>query len=331
MQKLFKCEYGSRLYGTNTPTSDLDIKIVYLPELNDLLLGNRVGNNCKKTNTQENTKNTSEDIDIEFIPLQSFANDFFSGQTYALELAYAIDYTEANQEIFNPLFVKFCHELRENFLTSNIEAMMGYSVSQANLYSDKGKRLNALNEVLEVINQFPQDIRMEYLASDLKDKIAPVIEKYPEYVAITEYAINNEGDLRLCLIVLEKTLPYSNTFKINLNPLLGMLKKYGSRVKEASVNNADWKALLHANRIVSEGIQLFQTKKLVFPLSNEQRAFLKNIKAGNVNREQITTDLNFKLEYLKDLSMAGIFPERTPELNEKFQEFLIGYLRKFYL
>ena len=39
MQKLFTCQYGSRLYGTQTPTSDLDLKHVFLPALNDLLVG----------------------------------------------------------------------------------------------------------------------------------------------------------------------------------------------------------------------------------------------------------------------------------------------------
>ena len=51
MQKLFSTLYGSRLYGTQTPTSDLDLKHIVLPPLDRLLLGRGVENKVKKTNT----------------------------------------------------------------------------------------------------------------------------------------------------------------------------------------------------------------------------------------------------------------------------------------
>jgi RNA repair pathway DNA polymerase beta family len=86
---LFSCQYGSRLYGTQTPTSDLDLKHVYLPALNDLLVGKQLANKVKKTNTKMNTRNGADDVDEEFLPVQVFARDFMMGQTYALELAFA--------------------------------------------------------------------------------------------------------------------------------------------------------------------------------------------------------------------------------------------------
>ena len=39
---LFKILSGSRLYGTNTKSSDFDYKVVILPELNGLLLGDKI-------------------------------------------------------------------------------------------------------------------------------------------------------------------------------------------------------------------------------------------------------------------------------------------------
>src|ERR1035438_5626454 len=129
MEKLFTTQYGSKLYGTNTPSSDVDLKHVILPNLNDLLVGKKVQNIVKKTNTEKNTRNSSEDVDEEFIPVQVFAHDFLDGQTYALELAYAVEFTEAGQILHDPLFRGFCRELRNQFLTSNMSALIGYSVN----------------------------------------------------------------------------------------------------------------------------------------------------------------------------------------------------------
>ena len=36
---ILKIKFGSHLYGTNTPESDLGIKGVYLPSAHDILLG----------------------------------------------------------------------------------------------------------------------------------------------------------------------------------------------------------------------------------------------------------------------------------------------------
>jgi predicted nucleotidyltransferase len=38
MELLVEMRYGSHLYGTDTPQSDIDLKSVYLPEARDILL-----------------------------------------------------------------------------------------------------------------------------------------------------------------------------------------------------------------------------------------------------------------------------------------------------
>ena len=38
-EKLFECVHGSHLYGLNTPESDIDYKGVFMPSIDELLLG----------------------------------------------------------------------------------------------------------------------------------------------------------------------------------------------------------------------------------------------------------------------------------------------------
>src|SRR3954469_21639760 len=85
--ELFSVQFGSRLYGTQTPTSDLDMKVVVLPPIDEVLYGTKLVNKVKQTRTGPG-KNTADDIDLEEIPLQIFAKDFLGGQTYALEIAF---------------------------------------------------------------------------------------------------------------------------------------------------------------------------------------------------------------------------------------------------
>ena len=86
---LYSTIFGSHLYGTNLTTSDYDYKHIVLPDLNDMLIGKPLKNVVKQTNT--NGKNSNQDIDNEYIPIQIYARHFLEGQIYALEIAFSVN------------------------------------------------------------------------------------------------------------------------------------------------------------------------------------------------------------------------------------------------
>jgi hypothetical protein len=364
--------FGSRLYGTQTPTSDIDWKHIVLPDLNHLLLAKSVDNKVKKTNTEKNVRNSADDVDEEFIPLQVFANHFVEGQTYALELAFAIDGTHAGQQFwgFDPhdfsssqlefdrdhhLFRIFVLELRTKFLTSNIKAMMGYVVNQASLYSFKGERLNATRELVSLIQGWldkmegnRSDAIMNLTLNDLisiddeqysekqrvwqKEKRAQIDalqEKYPKYFRVDVYDIGG-GRMKPCLVILEKTLPYTNSIEQTLKVLNALEGKYGARADQASVANVDWKATMHALRIVDEGLQLLEKRELSFPFNQHYVDRLLSIKRGEVPIEQVTEELSMKLDRLKDLAMSTDLPECNEAFKKEFEDWLVEWLFEFY-
>lgn len=352
MKKLFSCLYGSRLYGTQTPTSDLDLKHVYLPELNDMLLGKQLSNKVKKTNTVKNTRNSADDVDEEFIPVQVFARDFMMGQTYALELAFAVDGTHAEQRLycysemfgfddesyrwfqttgdiaFLP-FYRFVRELRGMFLTSNIKALMGYAVNQASLYSFKGERLNAAREVLEILKELEladETARLGAHAEDARWKSLAV--KYPKYFKVTEYDIG-DGQMRPCFTLLEKTLPFTNDIRMSYKVVKNLVDKYGTRADAASADNVDWKATMHALRIVDEGLQLLEHQVMLFPFEQAYVDRLLSIKRGEVPLEEVKAELDEKLERLKTLEHDHLMPT-SRERTEEFEAWLAGWMHQFY-
>src|ERR1035437_5203403 len=302
MQKLFTTLYGSGLYGTKTPTSDRDLKHIVLSPLNDLLLGKKIDNKVKKTNTEKNVRNGVDDVDEEFITLQTFARHFIEGQTYAIELAFAIDGNHAEQTFYDPrgivkmyktghgksaiakpmvtindfapydnltgdrvetpFIIEFIRELREKFLTSNIKAMMGYVVNKASLYSFKGERLNVTREALAIFTSAANCFVGVKVGDILHEdpwfalKTAELAAKYPKYFKKTEYDRDGSGVMGPCFMILEKVIPFTDRIEHSLRVITTIEKKYGSRAEQASESNVDWKATMHALRIVDEGLQI---------------------------------------------------------------------------
>jgi len=378
---LFSTLYGSRLYGTQTPTSDLDLKHIVLPDLETLLLGRKVENKCKHTNNEANVRNSVDDVDEEFIPLQIFARHFVEGQTYAIELAFAIDGAHANQTIFDnrgkvglystghgkntktslktaiycrnfedydyetPLIVEFVHELRTKFLTSNIKAMMGYVVNQASLYSFKGERLNATRELQDILHQITttetlkfqageehddvDELRISEIEATYKDMFVKLAAKYPKYFRKDLYDVGG-GVMRPCFVILEKTLPFTNTILQTRKVLHALVSKYGSRADQASESNVDWKATMHAMRIVDEGLELLENHTLTFPFKQDYVDHLLSMKRGELPLDPIKDELSAKLDRLKDLEKTTTLPAADEEFMKTFDVWLTKWLRKFY-
>ena len=349
---LFSCLYGSALFGTRTPTSDRDEKTIVLPALEDLLLGKQVKNKVKNTNKEKNVRNSADDVDQEFIPLQIFAQDFMAGQTYALELAFAVEGNHAEQKLLGmgtttyiengkphrPMFVAFVQELREKFLTSNIKAMMGYVVNQASLYSFKGERLNAVKDfelaLHRLLGMFQTDQHL-YRLSECREleRFNELIEvlkvKHAKYFREELYDIGN-GEMRPSFKLLEKTFPFTSTVEHTLGVVTKLREKYGSRAEQASETNVDWKATMHALRIVDEGLLLLREHRLEFPFSPSYVARLLAIKRGEEPLDPLREELSDKLSLLKDLEKLTTLPAQTPEMDVEFEAWLLGWLKMFY-
>lgn len=349
MQKLFTCLYGSRLYGTQTPTSDLDVKHVYLPDLNEMLVGKPLANKVKKTNTEKNTRNGADDVDEEFLPVQVFARDFMMGQTYALELAFAVDGTHAQQEFFAPSdlfdmnrgdlswvpFYRFVRELRTKFLTSNVKALMGYAVNQASLYSFKGERLNVVREVKALLRMTSSAFAGVKLGDCmLEDKqfaqmMRATAAKYPKYFQETLYDVG-DGRMKPCFTLLEKTLPFTDQASHSLRVVEALENRYGTRADSASVDNVDWKATMHALRVVDEGLQLLEKGTVQFPFQPQYVERLLSVKRGEVPLDEVKEELNQKLDRLKTLEETTGLPKLTQEMKEEFESWLAQWMRRFY-
>lgn len=277
---LYVTEFGSILYGTNSATSDIDYKGIFLPYEHDMLLG-KPAKNIQYTTGNQHSRNTEDDIDISLWSLQYFMELIGKGDTHAIDLLFSM-YSSHNNKYFDKDFMDcmMLYDPKELIDIKNSKSYVSYAYSQAKKYGLKGSRLAKLKEVIEFLES--KNFAME-------TKIGTVFEDI----------INKFYDQSLCFIkedllyLLGKGFNPHVKMKEVLERLHADYDKYGERAKEAEQNkNIDWKAVSHAVRCLLQMIELIDTGKISYPLKDAD--FIKEIKYGKrtwQEIEQIIIDL----------------------------------------
>ncbi|HQT47471.1 MAG TPA: nucleotidyltransferase domain-containing protein, partial [Acidocella sp.] len=148
MDLIMEIRFGSHLYGTATPQSDLDFKAVYIPDARDILL-QRVRDNIGISPDKEpGARNSPGDVDREIFSLQRYLSLLAEGQTMALDMLFAPDsaMTMAPAPLWRDVQMN-AHRL----VTRRASAFLRYCRQQANKYGIKGSRIAVARHVLAVL------------------------------------------------------------------------------------------------------------------------------------------------------------------------------------
>ncbi len=349
---LFSVLTGSHLYGNASPTSDFDYKAVCLPPLDELLLNTKMTNRKEKpVGVGPGGKMAAGESETEYLPIQVFMDDFFNGQTYALEVAFAVyqndepSLSDSGMVVFNPklplstciLVRDIVEDLIELYLTKSVKKMVGYAVSQSKMYGLKTERFTALVATSEAVktyflkwssNQehFEQNLRKTRL-SDTADLLEELC-KIP-YIKM-DTVMNGKGGKEAvpALSVCGKkyvTTSYWSTVLESIHSTIGM---YGNRVKEFEGQGVDWKALSHAIRITEQVLELCGQGTLTFPRPNA--GFLATVKSGKLSLDEATEYLQNAFSKVDDAILTSVLQDRTPELEKGFREWKLQALRALY-
>ncbi len=328
MNKLFEVRAGSNLFGTNTESSDLDLKGIYIPTAKEICL-----NSYKKTlnisrTKAANEKNSKDDIDIEIFSLDRYTALLAEGQTCALEMLFApmSMYTYVDREeyyIFSNLYNN-----RDKFLHKNISPIIGYAYQQANKYSLKGFRVDAFQSTLEFLSQFEghktlndESIKPKLLKFVYERPCHDPREKTP-YISM-ENKSDSKGLVQEYLQVAGKYYQLNCPLKIIKQQIQQKYDDYGTRAKLAKENkNIDYKALSHCLRVINQGIELLNTKHLEFP--RPDRNLLLKIKMGEFEYPQMEEMILQGFDNLK------IAQEKSTLREAPDQEWIDNYIFEVY-
>ena len=264
--------FGSHLYGTSTPESDVDFKEIYVPHARDILTGNVKEHMSKNTNNTS-SKNTKDDVDHELYSLKYFFKLAADGETVALDMLHTPPSLVVKSDL--PDVWKYIQDNRSRFYTTNMKSYLGYVRKQASKYGVKGSRLAVLRQALKRSNEWGQyfDNGAVIRLSHMKN-VLPVGE-FASWVE-TE---NEKTGKQTFYSLLDRKFQDTLTNK-EFNAILVKLEEnYGERARKAEANEGiDWKALSHACRGGLQLLEIYKTGDLVYPL--QDAPFILDVKLG---------------------------------------------------
>ncbi|URY11205.1 thioredoxin [Shigella phage ESh15] len=272
MKTIMKGYFGSHLYGTSTPESDVDFKEIYVPHARDILTGNVKEHMSKNTNNTS-SKNTKDDVDHELYSLKYFFKLAADGETVALDMLHTPQSLVVKSDL--PDVWKYIQDNRSRFYTTNMKSYLGYVRKQASKYGVKGSRLAVLRQALKRSNEWGQyfDNGAVIRLSHMKN-VLPVGE-FASWVE-TE---NEKTGKQTFYSLLDRKFQDTLTNK-EFNAILVKLEEnYGERARKAEANEGiDWKALSHACRGGLQLLEIYKTGDLVYPL--QDAPFILDVKLG---------------------------------------------------
>lgn len=299
MKKLCKILFGSHLYGTNTESSDLDYKGVYLPDFKELALGEiqKVINFSTNTSSQ---KNSSDDVDEEYFSLQYFIKLACQGQTNTIDMIHApVQNVIESSYIWNEI-----HNNRAKFYHKDMKAFLGYCKTQAAKYSVKGSRLATVSEYISFFKEKEKTSKLKEYWGEIKE-----LEHARKIVQE-----NNRNEEKRALEICGRVFQADSRSGWVTDVLKKFYASYGERAKLAELNQGiDWKAVSHAFRAGFQLKEIFETGDLKFPL--EDKDFILKIKQGQLHykNDGIGEKLNNLICEVEELSSKSSFPEKADE------------------
>jgi len=316
MDIIVKCLAGSHLFGTNTATSDMDYKGIFIPTRKQILLG-QYKESVSKSTGDDDSKNGQDDIDIEMYSVKKFFKMISKGDTAALELLF----TPADCIIEKSPMWDMIVSQREKLLSSQVSAMIGYARQQANKYGIKGSRMGELATCIDNLKEIQKTF--DFQNPKLKHGWEEIVDKMKnlEHVHFLELPISTgtSSSLVPAIEILGKKFDHHNSFIHVLEIICGIYKNYGARARQAKANNGiDWKALSHATRVSIQGIELLKSGKITLPLSEGDREIVMKIKTGIMPYKEVSQLLEDLLAGLERAKRDSNLPDKVDQefLNE---------------
>ena len=290
---LVDMRFGSHLYGTSTPESDLDYKGVFLPAWDEVLLQRAPKSESRHTGS-DHSKNTAADCDWEMYLLHYFVELACQGQTVALDMMHAPRETcVVWSDAWGDLVAN-----RTRFYTRNLNAFVGYARKQAAKYGVKGSRLAEAEGLKRYLRGFDEDLRLSEVWDGLPQG---------EHTRPAEADPKGQRQFEVCGRKFGERARVGNALAM----LTHFIEKYGERARLAAQNKGiDWKAVSHALRAAYQVKELLAEGTITFP--RPEAPYLLQVKAGSLDYlKEVGPTLEGLMDEVGALSETSALPDKV--------------------
>lgn len=286
--------YGSHVYGLDRLESDIDIKAVCVPKLEELLLGQGT-----KTHSYKNDK---LNIEIEVKTISSFLNSAKSCDTNVVDMLHTpkefwIGWTPEWEELVS---------YRQCLYSKNMTGLLGYIKTHTHKYSHKIERYEEMKWIVDYLKdcESPEDVTIRYAVNTIGFQLFLSSAKYTKSVELVEKG--TQQYLEVC------GKKYIYTWSVNqlVEALEKEINRYGQRTETGVNSGLDGKSLSHAMRVLYETKEILEHNTVTFPLTNAQE--IKDIKTGvNIDLPNILTTIDKLYDECIELMNNSDLPEQT--------------------
>ncbi len=304
MKRIVHIKFGSHLYGTSTPQSDIDFKSVYVPSARDILLQRVRGAINTARPKAEKEKNLPGEVEEESYSLQRYLGLAAECQTVAMDVLFAPEWsmTEPPSPIWREIV-----DNRHRFLTRRATAFVGYCRQQANKYGIKGSRVAAARAALGLLVRLVDEHGGTPKLGDYEAEITAVIEGV-EHMVIVDIPTPGGKTVRH-LDICNRKMPFTSSVKNARDICQRLVDEYGSRALQAeSQQGVDWKALSHSVRVGTQAIELLRTSHITFPLPNAEHVI--RIKTGQVPYQEVAAEIEDLLVRVEAQAAVSGLPDK---------------------
>lgn len=304
MRKIVGITFGSHLYGTATPASDLDIKSVYVPDARDILLQRVKGSiSGQRRPKAEGEKNLAGELDEESYSLQRYLGLVAEGQTVALDMLFAPPrsmYVRALAE---------WHEIvknRHRLVTRRYAAFIDYCKKQANKFGIKGSRVAASRAALNLLKEAVEKHGTVAKLGLVSDEICALVND-SDHMALPH--IEQVSGQRIThWDVCGRKMSFTASIKMAQGVMQRLVDEYGHRALAAEKQQGvDWKALSHAVRVGHQAVELLDTGRVTFPLPNA--AHILSIKKGELPYQRVAEEIETLLVEVEAAAARSMLPD----------------------
>ena len=313
---VFSTLYGSRLYGTDGPDSDTDIRGVFLPTKEDLLLGRAPRHYCFK-----------DDRDVSYLSLHYFLQLLTQGETNCLDMFFS--YTNDKAKICSSPIYEELIANKDKLITRNVAKYLGYCKSQALKYSIKGDKIQNYEALRELIDSCTSPssttlgewlVHCRIMGPDSGDPLGDPEDYFKNNIhigrrfKITDKRLGDHAYLLICdnkeryIMVSGHLFPKNANINSTKDSIKKCLASYGKRAFNAAEDNgADYKALSHALRVAYQAEELLLEGEITFPLRPHKRNVIRSIKfkTTEMTYDQIIEAIEMDLEHIEKVCMPN--------------------------
>lgn len=322
---IYITETGSVLHGTNSESSDSDYKGIYIPSLESIVKNDYQAIINIKTNDTEG-KNNDKDIDMELFSIQEFFRLGGTLEANSIEILFSMN---SDKVLFESVESRMIKEKQDIFVSQNIEQFIGFAMSMAYKYSEKGDRLKEVQELYDLFTNLnlSKTALKQHKISDYEDMIKEFCVG-KEYV---EYSIAPGSDSKPAYYIQILNKMYIETSKVGyvMKGISSRLNSFGKRAEKAKESDGiDYKAFAHAIRAIRQAKDILTDGILVYPVP-----YAEDLKTIKFSKSLTKTELSNQVEeeYQDLLDFRESKTSTTPEqpIFEKIEDLKVDIYNYF--